>query len=280
MGRKPYALKNNNDKVPMLEKPSMEPSSGNPLVENLHNKISSSANGVVTLHESTSALKQVKGKKELQKKPASTTLKRYLSKVHGSSVRRSERIKSAVIPPSNFNHEIENVKDMTASESEKDEPVTRLENVLSEVESEHVENLNGKSLEEKVAYALQKIEALDKSLKLLKPKVGEDVGLYEVPSSISFRSMYIDSQKKLEALAEENLQLTGKLQSCLGKIDVYEKENCVLIQVLDKMKEAVNAVVISNLARTTEAAVNASTQAMDKTCSASAAKRKRSTIES
>ncbi|XP_019456245.1 PREDICTED: uncharacterized protein LOC109357020 isoform X2 [Lupinus angustifolius] len=259
MGRKPYAVKNNNDKVPMLEKPSVEPSFGNPLVENLHNKISSqlthlnsSANGMVTLHESTSALKQVKEKKELQKKPATTTLKRYLSKVHGSSVRRSERIKSAVIPPSNFNHEIEYVKDITASENEKD---------AYEVESEHVDNLNGKSLEEKVAYALQKIEALDKSLKLLKSKVDEDVGLYE-------------------ALAEENLQLTGKLQSSLGKIDVYEKENHVLIQVLDKMKDAVNAVVISNLARTTEAAVNASTQAMEKTCSASAAKRKRSTLES
>ncbi|XP_019456246.1 PREDICTED: uncharacterized protein LOC109357020 isoform X3 [Lupinus angustifolius] len=233
MGRKPYAVKNNNDKVPM----------------------------------------QVKEKKELQKKPATTTLKRYLSKVHGSSVRRSERIKSAVIPPSNFNHEIEYVKDITASENEKD---------AYEVESEHVDNLNGKSLEEKVAYALQKIEALDKSLKLLKSKVDEDVGLYEAPSvaSTSFRSMYIDSQKKLEALAEENLQLTGKLQSSLGKIDVYEKENHVLIQVLDKMKDAVNAVVISNLARTTEAAVNASTQAMEKTCSASAAKRKRSTLES
>ncbi|CAL0310343.1 unnamed protein product [Lupinus luteus] len=263
MGRKPYAVKINNDKVPMLEKPSVEPSIGNPPVESLHNKIpsqlthlNSSANGVVTLHESNSALKQVKGKKELQKKPASATLKRYLSKVHGSSVRRSERIKSAVIPPSNFNHEIEHIKDLTASESQKD---------AYEVESEYIENLNGKSLEEKVAYALQKIEALDKSLKLLKFKVDEDVGLYEAPSvaSISFRSMYIDSQRKLEALAEENLQLTGKLQSCLGKIDVYEKENHVLIQVLDKLKEAVNAVAIS-------------TQAMEKTGSASAAKRKRS----
>lgn len=60
-----------------------------------------------------------------------------------------------------------------------------------------------------------------------------------------------------------------------------------MMEVLDKLKDAVNAVVVSNLARTTEVAVNASTQAIHASTqairnasSASAAKRKRNAQES
>lgn len=48
-----------------------------------------------------------------------------------------------------------------------------------------------------------------------------------------------------------------------------------MVDVLDKTKEAVNAAMISNVAKTIEAAVNVSTQAIHNACSASAVKRKR-----
>lgn len=41
------------------------------------------------------------------------------------------------------------------------------------------------------------------------------------------------------------------------------------------MKDTVNAVAFSNMAKTTQAAVNASTQALHNACAASASKRKR-----
>lgn len=317
MVRKPTASASKNiDKTLMPENPSMEkaepqPSHGNAKslgavdsqVENLHPRVSPlkhpnfSVDGVVTPHETTPAQQQLNKEYELQKK--STTLKKKKSKGHGSSVRRSERIKSAIILPSNSNHGIECIEKITVSDSEKDEPATQLEKVFPELEaelepeheSEPEESLDGKSLDEKVDYALQRIEALDKILKLSKSKQDdEDTGLFEAPptASINYRSLYISSQKKLKILTDENQKLTGKLENALGNIKVYEKENRVMMEVLDKLKDAVNAAVVSNLARTTEVAVNASTQAIHASTQAirnassvsAAAKRKRNAQES
>ncbi|KAK7336748.1 hypothetical protein VNO77_17294 [Canavalia gladiata] len=292
MGRKASAAKNN-DKVHM-ERVEPQPSGGNiklPGAFDSHVEIplprfspmkhpNFSVDGVDTRHEKSSAQEQVKHEHEHQKK-SSMFFRRKKSKYHSTSVRRSERIKSTTVNLPNSNHDIEYIEDVTVSESEKDEPDTQMEQVLAESEPEPdlepAEIVGEKSLAEKIDYALQKIEAFDKIIELLKSKVDENIGLYEAPSmtSISYRSMYIDSQKKIEALTEENQQLNGKLENALGKIEVYEKENRVLNEVLDKMKDAVNAVCISNLAKTTEAAVNASVQAIQNACSASAAKRKR-----
>ncbi|KAK7242991.1 hypothetical protein RIF29_37773 [Crotalaria pallida] len=269
MGRKPYAAKNK--VVLMLENSSEERLEPQPYDGNTKHP-NPSNDGVATLHRLTPAQQQVKEKIQLQKKSAA--MKKYKSKGRGSYLRRSERIKSPVIPPHNSNSRIQYIEDITVIESEKDERATRLEKVLGQPQSGPAENLNGKSMAEKVDYALQKIEALDTDLKLLESKVDQEIDSHEAPSaaSIGYRSLYINTQKKLQTLTDENQQLTGKLENALGKIDVYEKENRVLIQVLDKMKEAVNAVVISNLARTTEVAVNSSSHAIR---SVSAAKRKR-----
>ncbi|XP_061341394.1 uncharacterized protein LOC133287742 isoform X2 [Gastrolobium bilobum] len=229
----------------------------------------SSMEGLDTCHDKSPALEQVIREYEHQKKSATSLRKK--SKYHGTSVRRSQRIKSTVVHPPSSSCGIEYIEDITASESEKDEPDNQIEQVLPEPEPEPAENMSEKSLDEKVDYALQRIEDLNKIVELLKSKVPENPGFYEAPSmtSTSYRT---DSQKKLEALTDENQRLTGKLENALGKIEVYEKEKRVLIEVLDKMKDTVNAIVVSNLAKTTEVAVNASTQAIHK---ASAAKRKR-----
>ncbi|KAL2660001.1 hypothetical protein AAZX31_03G135600 [Glycine max] len=187
-------------------------------------------------------------------------------------------------------------QDLTVIDSEKDEADTQLEQVLladpelellelpleheHESEPELAYNLGEKkSWKEKVDCALQRIEALDKTVELLKSKVDENIVLCEAPSmsSISYKSMYIDSQKKVEALTVENQRLNGKLENALGKIGVYKDEIHVLVDVKDKTKDAVKDTMISNVAKTIETAVNVSNQAMQihNACSASAVKRKR-----
>ncbi|KHN19893.1 hypothetical protein glysoja_033525, partial [Glycine soja] len=209
----------------------------------------------------------------------------------------NQRIKSSVVShPNTTNCYIEVVEDLTVIDSEKDEADTQLEQVLladpelellelpleheHESEPELAYNLGEKkSWKEKVDCALQRIEALDKTVELLKSKVDENIVLCEAPSmsSISYKSMYIDSQKKVEALTVENQRLNGKLENALGKIGVYKDEIHVLVDVKDKTKDAVKDTMISNVAKTIETAVNVSNQAMQihNACSASAVKRKR-----
>lgn len=100
-----------------------------------------------------------------------------------------DRIKSSVVShPNTTNCYIEVVEDLTVIDSEKDEADTQLEQVLladpelellelpleheHESEPELAYNLGEKkSWKEKVDCALQRIEALDKTVELLKSKV-------------------------------------------------------------------------------------------------------------
>ncbi|CAK8543458.1 unnamed protein product [Lathyrus sativus] len=255
--------------------------------------------------------KQINSVGKHQKKYATFSRKKF--KYHGASVRRSERIKSGVAKSPNPKQGAECIVDVTVSDSEVDEQETQAEQVLPQTkptntqielvqvlppqntQTEHVlpqpnarteqalpesqpaENLSEKGLDEKVEYALQKIDALYKIIEVLKSKVDGNVNSYEAPTTaapISYRTMYIDSQKKIEALSNENQQLKEQLENALGKVEMYEKENGVLSELLDKMKDTVNQ-QLSNVAKTTEAAVFASTQEIDNAYSASAAKRKR-----
>ncbi|KAG5041310.1 hypothetical protein JHK82_013420 [Glycine max] len=86
-----------------------------------------------------------------------------------SNVRRSERIKSKslVVSHPNTNCDIEVIEYITLSDGEKDEADTQLEH-----ESELADNLGEKkSLEQKINCALQRIDALNKAVELLKSKL-------------------------------------------------------------------------------------------------------------
>ncbi|WJX78818.1 hypothetical protein P8452_62003 [Trifolium repens] len=150
------------------------------------------------------------------------------------------------------------------------EPNAEIEQLLLEpeleleLELEPAENISNKGLDEKVDYALHKIEDLYKIIDMLKSKVDGNV------APISYRSMYIDSQKKLEALTNENQLLNEQLENALSKVEMYEKENRVLNELYDRLKDTVRQ-QLSNVAKTTEAA----TQEIDTAYSTSAAKRKR-----
>ncbi|KAK7395936.1 hypothetical protein VNO78_16558 [Psophocarpus tetragonolobus] len=240
-------------------------------------------NGVEMPHEKS--LAQEQANKELgHKKMSHTSTKR---KSNCASVRRSNRIKSTVSSPPNTYCGFKVIEDITVTESEKDEADTPMEHGLEDQELELerpqvpesepklADNLGeNKSLDEKVDCALQRIDALDKIVKLLKDKVDEHLDLYESPS-VSYRSMYIDSQKKIEELTIENQRLNGKLENAHGKIEVHEKEIRAVIDVLHKTVDAVKDATISNMAKTIETAANVSAEAIHNVCSASTAKRKR-----
>ncbi|XP_057440667.1 uncharacterized protein LOC130732683 [Lotus japonicus] len=297
MGRKPGSSKNNSDKTTMdkVEDQSIYGKVKSPRaseVENLKARcaplkiLNQSANGVeappvknsasgVEAHPAKiSPQEQVNRADEGQKKSAKK------SKTSGVSVRRSERIKSTVGPSPASSRAPEYIEDLTASESENDEQDHQLEKELAEVEPEPepepAENMSEKNLNEKVDHTLQKLDALDKKIDLLISKVDGPSTLSETPSkAINFRDLYISSQKQLEALAEENRLLTGKLENALGKLEVYEKDIRVPLGVLDKVKDIFDAVAVPKRAKTTEAAVKNSTPRTHNACSASAPKRKR-----
>ncbi|KAK7378355.1 hypothetical protein VNO80_03794 [Phaseolus coccineus] len=257
----------------------------------LHKQQKFLEDGVKRPHQRSLGGEQANQDRGLQKK--STTKKR--SKFCGAYVRRSERIKSAMVCSPKANFDIEVIEDITVSDSEKDEVDIQMEQVLggpelvleppqeheSESGPEQEESLGEKSLDEKIGSALHRIDSLDKIVEWLKSKAEETVGFCEAPSvaPIGYKSMYFDSQKKIEALTEENHRLNGKLENALGKIEVYEKEIRALIDVLDKTKDSFKDVMISNLAKSVEAAVNVSTQAIHNACSASASAIKRNRNE-
>ncbi|GMP91014.1 hypothetical protein CsSME_00041896 [Camellia sinensis var. sinensis] len=74
-----------------------------------------------------------------------------------------------------------------------------------------------------------------------------------------YKSLYFDLQQKIEALTKENQELSKKLDVALGKIEVYEETRRASSDVLEKFKDVI---LISNLAKATETAMNLSSQAI------------------
>ncbi|PPD93614.1 hypothetical protein GOBAR_DD09445 [Gossypium barbadense] len=76
-------------------------------------------------------------------------------------------------------------------------------------------------------------------------------------ADVRYRNLYFESQKKIEALTNENHQLALKLERALGKLEAYDNGACAASEGLQKMKEMI---LVANLTRSTETAVNFSTQ--------------------
>lgn len=220
--------------------------------------------------EPSPALEEEKGKSELEQK--STSRRRRKSGYYSSSVRRSQRITPLTVTP---NQDIEPyVEDIIVSEDENDETDTQMEKVWSEPDA----NLDENNLKEKVDYMLQRLEALEKIIESLQAKLDENIDLGKTaPSASAVYRKYTDSQNQLEALREENQRLSGKLEHALGKVEVLEQQSGALVELLVNWKDVV---MISNLSKSTERAVNASVQAIQTACAAYGGKRKRQATKS
>ncbi|XP_020537421.1 uncharacterized protein LOC105640215 isoform X2 [Jatropha curcas] len=186
-------------------------------------------------------------KVELQKANSSTKSSGKRVKKTPAKVRRSDRLQNAVT--STENQDIECIIEaITVSESEKeDEPV---DEELPET------NLNEKHLYKKVDYIIRLLEAQQKTIDSLNSRATEKTFFSKGPSfgDVKYKSLYIDSQKKIQVLMEENRQLSKKLEYALGKIEVYEKGNDLVSEVLGKFKDELKDVLLlSSFTRPTEA---------------------------
>ena len=106
-----------------------------------------------------------------QSKPQemSTKSRRKKSRYNMTAVRRSDRIKSAVVGVmQTSNHGIEpSVEDLTVGEIGKDQPVPEIQKALQEP----VANSSRNGLEEKIEYILQQLEVHEKIMQSLQSKV-------------------------------------------------------------------------------------------------------------
>ncbi|KAI9080366.1 hypothetical protein K1719_037760 [Acacia pycnantha] len=222
--------------------------------------------------EPSPAREKEKRKSELEQN-STPRRKRKSGYFSPTTLRRSQR-KTPVLVTSN--HDIEtHVEDVTDGKNENDKTDTQMEKVRSEPDA----NLSEPCLKEKVDYILQRLEALEKITESLQAKVDENTNLGKTPSSASAaHRAFTGSQNKLEALREENWQLTVKLETALGKVEVLEKQCDVLVELLGEWKDVI---VITNLSKNAEAAVKASAQAIENACASyGGGRRKRQTKKS
>uniref|UniRef100_A0A6N2KM03 Uncharacterized protein n=1 Tax=Salix viminalis TaxID=40686 RepID=A0A6N2KM03_SALVM len=151
------------------------------------------------------------------------------AKQTGAKVRRSERLQTLAADAQNQDIEriIEEIT-LSGSEEEEDPVDAKLPDPT----------LIDKNLEGKEDYTLKMLEVqcktADVKCKATKNSFSENCS---GGGDITYKSLYIDSEKKVEALMEKNYQLTLKLQNALGKIEAYEKGNPMVCDMLKKFFE-------------------------------------------
>ncbi|GMP99815.1 hypothetical protein CsSME_00047153 [Camellia sinensis var. sinensis] len=150
--------------------------------------------------------------------------------------RRSERLKNVAQPTQN--QEIEPViEEVNLCESEKEDE--KEEEHEPHVEENPPESMPAeRRLEEKIDYLVQAVEELQS--KAPKRHFQSD----SFSADLNYKSLYIDSQKKIEALKNENFELSKKLDFALGKIEAYGDSSRVSSEVLGKLNDMI---LVSNL---------------------------------
>ncbi|XP_024045623.1 uncharacterized protein LOC18049454 isoform X2 [Citrus clementina] len=134
------------------------------------------------------------------------------------SVRRSVRLQGTVTPARNqgIDRVIQEVT-LSGSENEEDELPAYQET------EQHGPTIRTKNLEDKLDYLVRLLEEQqDRSSPSGSP----------TPSHSRYKRLYIDSQKKIEALSAENRQLTMRLENALGKLEVVCHTNTILDMLL------------------------------------------------
>lgn len=160
--------------------------------------------------------------------------------------RRSERLRNLAPPAQNQEIESMVVEEINLCESEKEDEPHVEENPPNSMPAQQ-------RLEEKINYLVQ-------AIKELKSKAAERHFRSDSPAmDHKYKSLYFDLQQKIEALTKENQELSRKLDVALGKIEVYEETRRASSEVLEKLKDVI---LISNLAKATETAMNLSSQAI------------------
>nr|XP_023872836.1 uncharacterized protein LOC111985421 isoform X3 [Quercus suber]POE85342.1 hypothetical protein CFP56_49446 [Quercus suber] len=247
MGRKPKT-KNNEEKAPMPG--NKNPSLG--AVESQPESLNPSLGDVeLQLECGSPAEQQANSAKPSNPKKRMTR--------HTSIVRRSKRVQHAMT--SALNPDIVPVVEeisLTETDEEYDPPPQKEQNMP---ESTEPTSLGEKNFEKQIDNIVQRLEIQAKTIEELKSEVSKKSVSSGSPSGayVRYKSLYIDSQKKIEVLTGENKQLSMKLETALGKLEAFENGNHVFSEMLGKLKDVI---LVSNLTKATETAVNVSSQAL------------------
>ncbi|KAM3687435.1 hypothetical protein ACB098_10G078400 [Castanea mollissima] len=225
MGRKPKT-KNNEEKAPMpestnqsMERVILQPGNTNPslgAVESQPESLNPSLGNVELQLESGSPAEQQAN----SAKPSNP--KKRMTR-HTSIVRRSKRVQHAIT--SALNPDIVPVVEeisLTETDEEYDPPPQKEQNMP---ESTEPTSLGEKNFEKQIDNIVQRLEIQAKTIEELKSEVSKKSVSSGSPSGayVRYKSLYIDSQKKIEVLAGENKQLSMKLETALGKLEALKQ---------------------------------------------------------
>ncbi|XP_031401616.1 uncharacterized protein LOC116211393 isoform X2 [Punica granatum] len=164
-----------------------------------------------------------------KRKPKSPTdaSKAIAKKPKVATPRRSGRLQSAVVPARN--KDLAPIsQDLTAQAVEEEVlPRAPEETRLPEL------SIREKNLEEKVISLSEAVEELKTCIEVLKLKMEEAWG--RTPGvGTSTNGLHEECQKKIEALMNENRELTGKLGNAHM---MYSKGNCLFSELMEKVKD-------------------------------------------
>ncbi|XP_017222150.1 uncharacterized protein LOC108198888 isoform X1 [Daucus carota subsp. sativus] len=186
------------------------------------------------------------------KTPASLSIRKKCLKSETVKPRRSSRLQSLFQPAKDV--EVDTcVEHINLVESEMDDG-TDIDEAEKELEpfAEEAEAIpEGKSLEDRVDELLGDVE-------VLKNKVNSGDFSSKGSSSLNYKGLYIYSQKKVDALTKENIQLQNQLQIAQLKIEAYDN---MKDDVLDKLKDAI---MVTNMSKATDAVVNLCNKVLDR----------------
>ncbi|KAH6799656.1 hypothetical protein C2S51_036140 [Perilla frutescens var. frutescens] len=168
-------------------------------------------------------------------------------------IRRSNRIKSLRSPTCSLGVEPV-VEHLTLVEEVKDQ----------ELEVEQVNNppeVDGRSLEEKVDYLITVADDFESKVfgrdeEIPGPGPGPNPNPNPGPD-INYKSLYFDSQKKIEALMEDNYDLVRKLEFARGKIAAYG-------EMKDALAASKEVLLVSALGKAADITTSLSPQAAQK----------------
>nr|GMD66817.1 Processed lymphoid-restricted membrane protein [Ipomoea batatas] len=207
-------------------------------------------------------------------KPSSPASKKTASKYNSSDVRRSGRLQKIVSAAGN--KRVAKEVDLTDNKVEEEGP--RAEKVNSHHSEEQggitelaleadrgdgkneevqlVEPFIANPTEEQIGME-EKIDYLYQTAKELKAKAAKR----SVPSGttcedLKYKNLYIESQKKVEALTQDNIQLVKDLANSRGKNEAYEK---IINDFTGK-----EMIVLANFERAAETVLNLSEDALKK----------------
>ncbi|KAJ4954996.1 hypothetical protein NE237_011779 [Protea cynaroides] len=128
------------------------------------------------------------------------------------------------------------------------------------------------NLEGKIDYLTLLLEAQEKYHEAMK-SMGADTCFHpqnlsssDIKSQVKkdkYKQLYINSQKKIETMQEENRQLAVKLEIARGKLEAYEKGHSLFSETIERLKDAM---LISTLTKTTEMMFGHSSRANNGDC--------------